>query len=187
MFWEGCVTAIAQWLSITGICISLLFTRDIPIRKVSSTATPKSSACTGPEYHQFDFWVGDWDAFEDGAATPDARLHVDRILNGCVVREGYQDTNGMKGQSLSIYDSSRNVWHQTWVTNRGRLLVIEGGFTNEEMVLTGTDLTESGLKRQVRGRWKAVKGGVRETADTSLDGGKTWKPWFDILFRPHQP
>ena len=23
-------------------------------------------------------------------------------------------------------------------------------------------------------------------AFTSTDGGKTWKPWFDLMFRPHK-
>jgi hypothetical protein len=27
--------------------------------------------------------------------------------------------------------------------------------------------------------------GVRETAETSADGGTTWKPLFDLVFRPH--
>jgi ketosteroid isomerase-like protein len=30
-----------------------------------------------------------------------------------------------------------------------------------------------------------MSGGVRETAVTSTDGGKSWKPWFDLVFRPH--
>jgi hypothetical protein len=28
---------------------------------------------------------------------------------------------------------------------------------------------------------------VRETATRSKDGGKTWEPLFDIVFRPHKP
>lgn len=35
-----------------------------------------------------------------------------------------------------------------------------------------------------RGVWKPEKGGVRESAVTSADGGKTWEPWFDLMFRP---
>jgi hypothetical protein len=27
---------------------------------------------------------------------------------------------------------------------------------------------------------------VREVAETSSDGGKTWQPYFDIHFRPHK-
>jgi hypothetical protein len=34
--------------------------------------------------------------------------------------------------------------------------------------------------------WKPVNGGVRETAFSSTNGGKTWKPWFDLMFRPHK-
>jgi ketosteroid isomerase-like protein len=35
----------------------------------------------------------------------------------------------------------------------------------------------------VRGTWKPVNGEVREVAQKSADGGKTWDPWFDIMFR----
>ena len=48
-------------------------------------------------------------------------------------------------------------------------------------MLTGEDRSAGTL---VRGIWKAEQGNVRETADISADGGKTWKPWFDIIFRP---
>jgi ketosteroid isomerase-like protein len=67
------------------------------------------------------------------------------------------------------------------------LLVIEGEFQTGEMVLSGSDLTSTGEKREVRGVWKLVEGGVRETAVVSFDGGKTWKPWFDLIFRAHSP
>jgi len=56
-----------------------------------------------------------------------------------------------------------------------------------EMVLSGTDRTTDGKTRYVRGTWKPVSGGVREVAVTSIDGGKTWKPWFDLMFRPAVP
>jgi hypothetical protein len=143
--------------------------------------------CSAPAYHQFDFWLGDWDSFEIGAAAKDAHIRVERILEGCVLHEDYQGTNGHQGQSFSIYHASRKRWHQTWVTNRGELLEIEGQFQDGQMVLSGGDLTQTGQKRQVRGIWKRVEGGVRETAVTSLDDGKTWQPWFDLIFRPHTP
>ncbi|MGA8490627.1 MAG: hypothetical protein WB711_09415 [Terriglobales bacterium] len=145
----------------------------------------KTIPCAAPEYHSFDFWVGDWDAFDiDNPKTRVAHNRVDRILDGCVLLEDYQSTDGEHGQSFTIYDASRKVWHQTWVTNQGVLLVIEGGMRGGEMVLSGTDRTADGNERYVQGTWKPVSGGVREVAVTSVDGGKTWKPWFDIIFRP---
>jgi hypothetical protein len=147
----------------------------------------KSRSCAAPEYHQFDFWVGDWDAFEQ--AAPDkviARNHVEWILEGCVLREVYEQRDGLVGQSFSIYDAKRKVWHQSWVTNRGQLLVLEGGLQGERMVLTGFDHPTESKRVLLRGTWTRVPDGVRETAETSGDGGKSWKPLFDIDFRPHR-
>jgi hypothetical protein len=148
----------------------------------------KTSACTAIPFHQFDFWIGDWDAFNvDKPDLPVARTRVTRILDGCVLLEVYDAANGVIGQSFSIYDASRNIWHQSWVTNRGNLLVIEGGIQAGAMVLSGTDRGKEGEQRLVRGTWNPVEGGVRETAVRSTDDGKTWTPWFDLVFRPHKP
>ncbi len=156
-----------------------------------SAAYPQSSnspSCVAPEYRQFDFWVGDWDAYEVGKPSVKvAHARVDRILDGCVLWEQYEGIDGSKGQSFSIYDASRKTWHQSWVTNRGQLLVIEGELQNGEMILSGVDHPVASIDRHVRGEWKPVNGGVRETAVRSNDGGKTWQPWFDLMFRPRAP
>jgi len=155
-----------------------------PAKYRAETARAKSSSCDSPAYRQFDFWVGDWDAYDFGGSAIVARVRVQRTLDGCALLEDYQDTGGQHGQSFSIYDASRKVWHQTWVTNRGRLLVIEGSFSDGEMVLSGNETTGTG-GTVVRGTWKPIEGGVRETGVASQDGGKTWQPWFDLVFRPH--
>ena len=166
-------------------CLLVLFATTIgqPSGSLSPDEPARHASCDAPEYRQFDFWVGDWNAFEAGSTAPVARLRVDRLLDGCVLREDYEGADGHKGVSLSIYDASRKLWHQTWVTNRGELLVIEGAFHGGKMVLIGADRTEDGTQRQVRGSWKPEGDGFRETAVTSTDGGKTWKPWFDLVFR----
>jgi ketosteroid isomerase-like protein len=172
-------------LSLTAIAIFLVAVQIVPLAISLSAQSSKPTPCSAPEYHKFDFWAGDWDSFDFGAAAKNAHLRVDRILDGCVLREEYQGADGRQGQSFTIYDASRKLWHQTWVTNRGELLVIEGKFEAGQMVLSGSDLTSTGQPRRVRGIWKPVERGVRETAVTSFDGGNTWKPWFDLIFRPH--
>jgi hypothetical protein len=174
-----------------GIAAVLLFfagSTGVFAQSVSAAGPAKAAACSAPPYRQFDFWVGDWDAFDvDKPNLPVARTRVTRILEGCALLEVYEGTNGLIGQSFSIFDASRNVWHQSWVTNRGALLVIEGGIRAGEMVLSGADRTKDGKTRLVRGTWKPVEGGVSEAAVTSTDGGTTWNPWFDLVFRPHKP
>lgn len=141
--------------------------------------------CQDAAYHQFDFWLGDWDTFDsDAPAKPSvARNHVDAILDGCALRETYEQADGLSGQSLTIYDAGRKLWHQTWVTNRGQLLVMEGPQQGKRIVLSGIDRQHQDAP--IRVSWEPVADGVREIATTSHDHGKSWQPVFDIVFRKH--
>jgi hypothetical protein len=153
----------------------------------SGAAQPRPSGCNAAEYRQFDFWLGDWDTYDVG--LPDkivARNHVDLILDRCVIHEVYDGANGSRGESFSMYDASRHAWHQSWVTNRGVLLLLDGRMDHGAMVLQGTDRSPPEAPRLIRGIWKPQAGGVRETAEVSTDYGKSWQPLFDIIFRPHQ-
>jgi ketosteroid isomerase-like protein len=173
-----------RWFNVgmvSMIAVAVLAVNSVAPAQVSSAESPTSASCAAPVYRQFDFWVGDWDVFDVGSSAKVAHAHVDLILEGCVLREDYQGVDGHKGQSFTIYDAARKVWHQSWVTNRGELLIIEGKFEDGEIILSGEDRTKGVL---VRGTWKPENGNVREVAVTSADGGKTWKPWFDLMFRP---
>ena len=152
---------------------------------VSAATTQRR--CSAPEYRQLDFWAGDWDAVDvSKPAEVIARNRVTVILDGCALLEQYDQTDGLRGESFSIYDASRHVWHQSWVTNHGQLLVLEGGKQGDAIVLTGTDARDPAHPLLIRGLWKKVPAGVQETATKSSDGGKTWQPLFDIIFRPHK-
>jgi len=165
----------ARWLLVASLlCLSL------------STTAAAPSKCAGAEYHRLDFWLGDWDTFNaDGSGPSQARNRVTSILDGCAIHERYEQTDGLKGESFSIYDGSRGVWHQTWVTNSGTLLVLEGRFDGEALTLVGSNLDAHGKPQIVRVIWKQQCKGVRETAYISRDGGKSWNDYFDILFLPH--
>jgi hypothetical protein len=146
-----------------------------------------SGSCATPEHRRLDFWAGDWDAYDAGGGDkPVARAHVDVILGGCALREIYEQPNGVVGQSFTMFDASRKLWHQTWVTNRGTLLQIDGKFQGASLTMEGSRVMADGHEQIVRGVWSREAGGVREIAHTSSDGGKTWQPWFDILFRSHK-
>jgi hypothetical protein len=141
-------------------------------------------ACSAPEYRQFDFFVGDWDAYDVQPDTLIARNLVTPMLGGCAVREQYHQRDGHIGESFSTYDASRGVWHQSWVTNDGQLLMLEGHLEGNRMILIGPEKTKTGATRLVRGIWYPESTAVRETGERSTDGGRTWTPWFDIWFRP---
>src|SRR5262245_43710801 len=129
----------SRWSRITKAFVSIFVVQVASLTGVLAekrTAPPQT--CENPARHQWDFWIGDWDVFEVDGVTRAARVRVDRSLDGCVLHETYEDPAGLRGQSFSIYDASRNVWHQTWVTNHGQLLTLEGRWQEEGMVLTGS-------------------------------------------------
>ena len=151
-------------------------------------ATESPKPCAGAEFHRFDFWIGDWDTFDlpiTPASKSIARNHVDAILDNCVIREDYNQFDGHHGQSFTIYDAPRKVWHQSWVTNRGELLVLEGSRSGDRITLEGDQITAKD-KQRIRVVWYPQGEDVRETATVSTDAGRTWKPLFDILFRKHR-
>ena len=144
------------------------------------------AACQAPEHRRLDFWAGDWDAYDvDAPARVAARVEVASILGGCVLRERYAGVDGLEGESYTIYDAARGVWHQTWVTNKGQLLEIEGRFAGDTLTMEGVITAKDGGKTRIRASWKPENGGVRETAQTSSDGGVSWQPLFDMRFVPH--
>jgi hypothetical protein len=155
---------------------------------VPATPAPGSASCSAAGYHQLDFWIGDWDTFEtDTHGGPlVARARVDAIAEGCAIHELYQQNDGLIGDSILSYDPVRRQWQQTWVTNRGSLMVLWGAFENGALVLEGDAHLRDGTSVRQRITWETHDKGVRESAVFSKDGGKTWMPAFDVLFLEHK-
>lgn len=148
---------------------------------------PERSACAGGEFHELDFWIGDWDTFESegGDGKSVARARVDPIAGGCALHELYEQTDGLIGDSILSFDPVRRQWQQTWVTNRGSIMVIVGAFHDGALVLEGEAHLREGRTVIQRITWTARGDAVRESAVLSRDGGKTWSPAFDVVFRKH--
>ena len=143
--------------------------------------------CRTAEHHQFDFWLGDWDVYD----VPDttrvvARARISRMLGGCALREVYTQPDGMEGESFSLWDPAQRRWHQSWATNRGGLLLLEGAFERGRMVLTAPEWKPDGSSTRLRGTWWPEGRNVRLKAERSADDGQTWGPVFDIVFRPRR-
>jgi len=159
------------------------------LNAIATTAAAALPDCTAaPEYHQLDFWIGDWDTFEsDTPSGPsEARTRVDAIAGGCAIHELYEQTDGLIGDSILSYDPVGRHWQQTWVTNRGSIMVIVGDFKDGALVLQGEAHLKNGTTVLQRITWQHHEHGVRESAVLSKDRGQTWQPAFDVVFRRHQ-
>jgi len=165
--------------SISGIPLALVAS----LLPFSGSKAQQAQPCATPEAAHFDFWLGEWEV-----RLPNGNLvgenSIEKILNGCVIRESYRTPTGYAGQSLNIFDASRKLWHQTWVDVGGLLLTLEGGFEEGAMILRGQTVGAEGPVLQ-RIRWSVVDGDsdrVRQLWETSQDGGNTWTTAFDGLY-----
>lgn len=142
-------------------------------------------ACDSPAHRQFDFWLGTWRVFKpDGTLAGTNR--IERAQDGCVVHERYSTPGGYDGQSLNIYDASRQVWHQTWVDNSGTLLLLEGGLVDGKMVLEGETTGQDGAVTKHRITWTPnPDGSVRQFWESTNRLGE-WAVAFDGLYRKQQ-
>ena len=152
----------------------------------SSAAAAAATTCTGREYHQFDFWLGRWDVTEAGRRAGTNR--IERLFGSCALHESWVGVESMHGQSFNVYDRARGLWHQTWIDDRGSLLLLEGGLRAGSMVLEGTrpasgaDATP-GKPLLHRITWTPLPdGAVRQHWQTSRDEGHSWETAFDGLY-----
>lgn len=143
-----------------------------------------AQACDTPDHRAFDFWVGSWEVrAADGSVA--GYNTIQRKMDGCVLHERYTTSRGYEGESLNIYDATRDVWHQTWTDNAGLLLRLEGGMEGDTMVMEGETVDADGTLSVQRISWSVVDGDpdrVRQLWEASTDGGESWTTAFDGLY-----
>jgi hypothetical protein len=141
----------------------------------------RAAPCDGPDFRQFDFWVGEW-----RVETPDGKFRginrIDREYGGCVIHEHYVTGRGDSGESLNIYDASRKLWHQSWVDNTGTLLVLEGHFNDGRMVLEGEAVGTDGQVSKQRITWTPNPDGTVRQLWEATDAKGAWTTSFDGLY-----
>ena len=155
--------------------------RFLPIVFVLLLPSLAHAACADLTYRQFDFMLGDWNVSSaDGKLV--GRDHIEKAYGGCAQQESWTSVDGGTGGSFSIYDSSRKLWHQTWVDSTGTLVVLEGGLKEGRMVMSGEMVTPYGKHELDRMSWTPKDGKIRQLWETSADGGKTWQVIFDVYY-----
>jgi hypothetical protein len=137
-----------------------------------------SAACDTAPHKAFDFWLGQWQVH-----TADGKLagtnRIEREHGGCVIHERYDTTRGYSGESLNIYDATRQRWHQTWVDSSGTLLLLEGGLRDGAMVLEGSTTDADGKAIRHRITWTPKPDGSVRQFWESTDGQGVWGSTFD--------
>lgn len=147
------------------------------------TKAPPQNRCSAPEYRQMDFWLGDWDVYDNNGKLQGHNL-IEKVLGGCALQEYYSDVSGLRATSFSMYDASRRVWNQTYLSTFGTFISVEGYLQDKSMIMVGMHLTNEGRMALHRMIWTPNDNGTAyQLWNYSKDGGKTWETIYEGFLR----
>jgi hypothetical protein len=128
---------------------------------------------------QFDFWIGRWDCtWEDGHG----RNEVTSICEGTVIQERFAADDGqLDGVSISIFDSRRECWVQTWMDSQGSWFHLTGRFEADAMNLYTTEVDADGYRKRMRFAAITANGFAWSWARSRSMTG--WEPLWAIDYR----
>lgn len=169
----------------TSTGFDALVKKDAEFARFVETLRP----CGGAEYRQFDFWLGEWDVYNP-AGQKIGRNSITSTNDGCVVYEDWRDARGSTGNSFNFYETKTKRWHQFWVASNGNATPLSAAPDGTPMPMSGSLVdgamvleSPAGVSPRNRWTWSKVEGGkVRQHAEQSGDGGKTWQTVFDGLY-----
>ena len=158
----------------------------ILLQQTSSAQKP----CSLPIFRQFDFWVGQWEAYgAKGNKAGDSKISI--ILDSCVILEEWTSTgvqNGLvyTGKSFNTYNVKTKEWQQTWVDNVGGTTeYLEGHYEDNKMIFKTKPFPFSKDTMAVLRLTFFDLGPdkVRQFSEISKDNEKTWATQYDLEYR----
>ncbi len=146
--------------------------------------------CSRPEYRQFDFWIGEWEAFGvNGKKAGDSKISL--ILDSCIILEEWTSASvqqGLRyaGKSFNTYNATTIQWQQTWVDNAGGTNeYMQGKFENNQIIFSSTPFKFSkdtmAIRKMTFTNLSPAK--LRQHGEISKDNGITWATEYDLEYR----
>jgi hypothetical protein len=168
-----------------------LFIFAVAARSIDAQNLPPASPClTNEVYRQFDFWIGEWEAFNlQGKKAGDSKVSL--MLDSCVILEEWSSMpvpGGFiyKGKSMNTYNSTVKQWQQTWVDNVGGNTQFVHGKYEANKIIFQTDPWQYSKDTLAINRltfFNLSRDKVRQLGEISKDNGQTWATQYDLEYR----
>lgn len=150
-----------------------------------SAPPPPNFGCPGPEYQQFKFWLGEWNVVSAANGKPAGQSRIDQLANACIIFESWSGSQGGTGNSINVYDQADGKWHQTWVDSTGDQVHYIGSWTGSKLEFRADDISTPQKSPVILTMTfeSLANGDVRQSGTQSTDGGKTFQPAFDLIYK----
>lgn len=157
---------------------------------IASLCKSQNKPCSGPVYRQFDFWVGEWEAYgKNGKKAGDSKISL--ILDSCIVLEEWTsvpvvNSTTYAGKSFNTYNATTNQWQQTWVDNvGGSTEYLQGTFIDNSIIFKTNPFPFSKDTMALRQLtfYNLGKDKVRQLGEISKNKGQSWLTEYDLEYR----
>jgi hypothetical protein len=157
-----------------------------------TTLTKNAFPCLGiPQAREFDFWVGEWDVYPNGANVIVGHSKVEVVSGGCMVLENWTAIGSIPniGKSMNYVNTATGKWEQHWIGSGGLnvnnpQLFVNGEYREDAMRFESTSTSPQNQKQL--GRFIFFNMGpdqVRQFYEISVDEGKTWTTSYDLVYK----
>jgi tetratricopeptide (TPR) repeat protein len=154
--------------------------------KILDQAKRAQAPCQyGPEFRQFDFWIGEWSVVTAKGEMPAGDSRIELSLGDCVIVENWTSKNShYAGKSYNVYNTAEKRWEQFWVDNSAGTIHFYGGLKDGVMDFYTQDQTQpDGTSNQRHLRFFPLgPDKVRQFSQASADHGKTWTDEYDFIY-----
>ena len=138
----------------------------------------------------FDFWIGEWEATwqEAGNQIGKGENTITTILDGKVIQEEFRilegSSKGFKGNSLSVFNPTKNTWNQAWADNQGGYFSFSGLLEDDNRIFITPPKEVNGKEVIQRMVFRNIQpNNFTWDWESSYDGGKTWKLLWQIQYQ----
>lgn len=140
-----------------------------------------------PEAKQFkghdalDHWIGTWDVFVGEQKV--GRNVITKTLDGFGVMEHWTNARGKQGRSFFVFEASKGIWKQLWISDDGWIVEKEGKAIKDGISLAGTSRFPDG--RVIKARETLTKqpdGSVRQLLEDYDEKTGKWTVSFDAKY-----
>lgn len=135
---------------------------------------------------EFDFWIGEWDAFVTGTEKLAGHSKIEMASGGCMILESWTSVGQpFSGKSINFVDPVTKKWKQVWVGSGGINVseFLNGEYREGAMRFEFQHELTDGSTQWVRFHFYNVGNNeVRQLHQTSANGAD-WTTTYDFTYK----